>query len=313
MGIIKLSAIERRRVSVFFTCLVLSAVAWLFTNLSNPYSFTVQRILNYKNIPAKKAFHSRQSDTVEVTVSGTGWQMMFSKMNDENRVINVDLSSLSRGSTVSLSSQITQIAVNNVNHPVISFNPDTLYFNFLSRSVRRVPIKLQAGIKYQPQFSQSNTARLSPAYVTLEGPSSRIDTIKQWLTDSLKANNVNETIRAKVNLLHRESNISIYPRSVDVVLPVDEFTEKTLEIPVALVNNKDYDNVKIFPQKVKVTFVTSLKRYAETNEDFFEAQSDLSLWKDHGYTMLPVKLTTVPPFCRVISIEPSTVDFIVKK
>jgi len=26
-----------------------------------------------------------------------------------------------------------------------------------------------------------------------------------------------------------------------------------------------------------------------------------------------VKLTTLPPFCRIISVEPSTIDFIVKK
>jgi YbbR domain-containing protein len=313
MAIIKLSAVERRRLSVFFTCLVLSALAWFFTTLSNPYNYTVKRVLVYKNIPQKRAFHSLQSDTIQVTVSGTGWQMLFSKMNDENRMINVDLEPLSKGNTVMLNSQIAQIPVNNVNHPVIAFSPDTLYFDFLNRSVRRVPIKLQAGIKYQPQFAQSNNVALKPAYVTLEGPSNRIDSIKQWLTDSLIATNVNGTIRATVGLQHGESNISVYPKSVDVVVPVDEFTEKTLEIPVKLVNNNDFYNVTIFPQKVKVTFITSLKRYAETNEDFFEAESDLSLWKDHGYSMLPVKLTTLPPFCRVISVEPSTVDFIVKK
>lgn len=313
MAIIKLSAVERRRLSVFFTCLVLSALAWFFTTLSNPYNYTVKRILTYRNVPQKRAFHSLQSDTVEVTVSGTGWQMLFSKMNDENRAINVDLQPLSKGNTVALNAQILQIPVNNVSHPVIAFSPDTLYFDFLNRSIRRVPIKLQAGIKYQPQFAQSNNVALKPAYVTLEGPSNRIDSIKQWLTDSLIATNVNETIRTNVSLQHGESNITIYPKSVDVVLPVDEFTEKTLEIPVKLVNNKDYYNVTIFPQKVKVTFVTSLKRYAETDEDFFEAESDLSLWKDHGYSMLPVKLTTLPPFCRIISVEPSTIDFIVKK
>ena len=58
-------------------------------------------------------------------------------------------------------------------------------------------------------------------------------------------------------------------------MPVDEFTEKDLEIPVKLINNRNYENVKIFPQKVKVTFTTSLSRYAEIDEDFFEATADL--------------------------------------
>jgi len=313
MAIVKLSAVERRRLSVFFTCLVLSALAWFFTALSNPYNYTVKRVLTYKNVPQKRAFHSLQSDTVDVTISGSGWQMLFSKMNDNNSPLMIDLQSLNKGNTVALSSQISQISVNNIVHPVISFNPETLYFDFLNRSVKRVPIKLLAGIKYQAQFAQSNNAVIKPAYVTLVGPSSRIDNIKEWPTDSLLANNVNETIRGKINLQRGESNVTIYPKSVDIILPVDEFTEKTLDIPVRLMNNNDYYSVKIFPQKVRVTFVTSLKRYAETDEDFFEAQADLNLWKNQGYSTLPVKLTTLPPFCRVISVDPPNVDFIVKK
>jgi len=59
--------------------------------------------------------------------------------------------------------------------------------------------------------------------------------------------------------------------------------------------------------------MTSLLRYAETDEDFFEAEADLSLWKSQGYSTLPVKLTRIPPFCKVINVEPQNIDFIVKK
>jgi len=100
---------------------------------------------------------------------------------------------------------------------------------------------------------------------------------------------------------------------VDVVIPVDEFTEKMLQIPVKLTNNAEFYNVKIFPQKVTVTFITSLKRYAETDENFFEAESDLNLWKLKDYSTLPVVLTRIPPFCRIISVDPPNIDFIIHK
>lgn len=314
MAIVKLSASERRRLSAFFTCLVLAALAWLFTNLSNPYTFTVKRVISYKNIPQKRAFHSLQSDTVAVTVNGTGWQMLFSKMNDDNRALNVDLHSLETNNYVSLNSQIRQVSINGEVHDVVSFNPDTLYFDFLNRSVKRVPIKLVSDIKYQKQFAQSNNSVIKPAYVTLDGPSNRIDKITEWQTDSLSADKVNETIRTKIGLQPpNEGNITVYPKAVDVIVPVDEYTEKTLLIPVKLLNNTDYYNVKIFPQKVKVTFLTSLKRYTEIDENFFEADADLDLWKNHGYSTLPVKLTRMPSFCRIISVNPPNIDFIVKK
>jgi YbbR domain-containing protein len=314
MAIVKLSAGERRRLSAFFTCLVLAALAWLITTLSNPYNYIIKRVLTYKNAPQKRAFHSLQSDTVELTIQGNGWQMLFSKMNDDNTPLVTDLHTLENGNFVVLSSQLRQISDKDVNHEIIAINPDTLYFDFSYRMVKRVPVHLVASLKYQQQFAQSNNAIVKPAYVVLTGPVNRISKITQWDTDSLIADNVNETIRTKLDMQAvGEGNMSMYPKSVDVVLPVDEFTEKTLQIPVKLINNHDYYNVKIFPQKVKITFITSLKKYAETDENFFEAEADLDLWKLQGYNTLPVKLIRYPPFCKIVSIDPPNIDFIIKK
>ena len=107
--------------------------------------------------------------------------------------------------------------------------------------------------------------------------------------------------------------MSIYPKSVQVVVPVDEYTEKEISIPVKLVNNHDYYKVKIFPLKVTITFTTSLNRYAQMDEDLFEATADLNLWKEHGYTSLPVKLSRRPAYCKIVKIEPQNIDFIVRK
>jgi hypothetical protein len=315
MAFVKLSASERRRVSAFFTCLLLAAVAWVFTTLSNTYNFTVQEVLSYRNTPQKRAFHSLQSDTINATMQGTGWQMLFSKMNYENKNISVDLHTLENKDYVVLSSQLKQINDRkDFDNQIISFSPDTLYFDFSNRSVRRVPIKLLSDVNYQHQFAQSNDAVIKPSYVTLSGPGNVIDKIKSWQTDTLTADSVDETVRTNLNLKSPdEGNVSIYPKSVKVVLPVDEFTEKVISIPVKLINNRDYYRVKIFPQKVKVTFATSLSRYAEMDEDFFEASADLSLWQDRGYTSLPVKLTRVPAYCKIVKIEPRNIDFIVRK
>ncbi len=314
MAIIKLSATEQRRLSAFFTCLVLAALAWLCITLSNPYNYTVKRVLSYKNTPQKRAFHSLQSDTVDITIKGTGWQMLYAMMHYSSNSLVVDLRPLNTGNYVVLSSQAMQIADGEVNHDVVSFNPDTLYFDFLNRMVKRVPVKLLSNVSYQQQFSQANNPIVRPSYITIVGPTDRLNSITEWNTDSLIVKKVNETIRARLNLQPvNEGNITIYPKAVDVVFPVDEFTEKTLEIPVKLINNSDFYNVKVFPEKVTVTFMTSLRRYTETDEDFFEAEADLNLWKNQGYSTLPVKLTRIPPFCKVISVEPQNIDFIVKK
>jgi len=315
MAIIKLSVTERRRVSAFFTCIVLAAFAWIIVTLSNTYNYTVRQVLNFKNVPQKRAFHSLQPDTVNTTVKGTGWQMLFSKMKSENKVVKVDLSTLERENYVVLSSQLPEINdTRDANSKITSFTPDTLYFDFSNRSIKRVPVQLLMSVKYQRQYAQSDNVTLKPAYVTLSGPSAVIDKISAWKTDSLTLKDVDETISSHLNLEQpKEGNISIYPKNVEVTVPVNEFTEKTIEVPVKLVNNYNYFNVKVFPQKVKVTFTTSLNKYADIDEDLFEAEADLDMWKKHSYTVLPVMLTKLPEFCKVVKIEPKNIDFIIKK
>lgn len=315
MAFVKLSASERRRASAFFTCLLLAALAWVFTTLSNSYNFTVKQVLTYKNTPQKRAFHSLQPDTINVTLQGTGWQMLFSKMNNADKPLNIDLHTLENKDYVVLSSQLKQINDSKeFDNQIVAFSPDTLYFDFSNRAVKRVPVRLLADINYQRQFAQSNNVVIRPSYVTLSGPGNVIDKITSWDTDSLTADSVNETIRTSVNLLpSREGNVNVFPKSVQVVMPVDEFTEKEISIPVKLVNNRDYYKVKVFPQKVKVTFTTSLSHFAEMDEDFFEASADLSLWKNNGYTTLPVKLVRIPAYCKIVKIEPQNIDFIVHK
>jgi len=62
-----------------------------------------------------------------------------------------------------------------------------------------------------------------------------------------------------------------------------------------------------------VTFTTALSRYPEMTEDLFEATADLNLWREHDYSTLPVRLIRFPPFCKIVKISPSNIDFIIKK
>jgi YbbR domain-containing protein len=314
MAIIKLSATERRRVSAFFTCLMLAILAWVFSVLSNPYKYRVKAALVFKNAPQKRAFHSLQPDTIDITLAGSGWEMLFSKMNYKNKVIAVDLSPLKTKNFVVLSSQLTQI--NNkkeISQQIADFSPDTLYFDFTNRQVKRVPVNLVTAIRYQHQFSQSGNAHIQPEYVTVSGPENMVDKISAWNSDTLNLDSINETVNTGLNLRPvSEGGMSVYPKTVRVTIPVDEFTEKTLLVPVNLINNKN-ETVKIFPQKVKITFTIPLGKYAETDEDSFVASANFDLWRLRNYKVLPVMLSKIPSYCKIVKIEPRDIDFIIMK
>jgi len=314
MAIIKLSVSERRRVSVFITCLLLAMAAWVLTTLSGSYNFTVKQAINFRNTPQRRAFKALQPDTVEATMQGTGWQMLFSKVNAFDHPITIDLHTLEHSNFIALNTQLPQInKAIDVKHKIIAFSPDTLYFDFTNRVIKKIMVEPVLNIKYQQQYQESGKIQVKPAYVTINGPGNVINGIKTWKTDTLTLNNVNNTVSTSLALQPvKEGNISVYPKTVQLRVPVEEFTEKTLSIPVKLINNPHYYNVKVIPQHIKLTFTVPLSRYMELDEAFFEATADFSLW-EQGYTVLPVNITRLPAYCRVVKIEPRNVDFLVKK
>jgi YbbR domain-containing protein len=315
MAIIKLSKNEQRRLSVFFTCLIVAFVAWILTVLSNPALYKVKVALNYVGIPSRRAFRSLQPDTIEATVQGTGWNLLFYKMNMQDNKADISLKALDSRDFILLSNQIKIINQNRLpDQQILSFTPDTLYFDFSSRVVKRVPIKLLYNIICKRQFIISGDIVLRPTYVTVTGPAETIANIKFWKTYSLSLTDIENPVDKVVHLQAAlESNMTIAPKNVSVHVPVNEFTEKTIDVPVKLVNNKNYYNVKIFPQKVKIAFTVALNKYAEIDEHSFEAVADLSAWQVNGAKQLPVKVTVFPPYCKLVGVTPQNVDFFVKE
>ena len=315
MALIKLSLGERKRISMFFTCVILAFAAWLIYSLSMSYDYNVKAIASFKSLPQNKAFYPLQSDTVVLVVRGTGWQLLFNKLSKSVSDIKVDLSSLERRNFVSMREQMADI--NNQffsNQTIIKVLPDTLFFDFTTRKVKRVPVKFNADLDYKKQFGQSKEITLKPSHVTITGPSDVIKNINHWDTDTFRMKGIGGNISSNISLKKsKEANISIFPNRVEFKLDVEEFTEKEFDIPIKVVNNPDYYRVKLVPSSVKVYAWTSLSDYASVDENHVSATVDLSLWRDKKATRLPVIIVNNNPFVQINRLNPQQVDFMVSK
>lgn len=315
MPVIRLNKAERRRLTVFFSCLGVAVLGWLFFALSNLYVYEVNSVLNYRNAPINKAFHPLQGDTVTMKVEGTGWDLLFSKLRVLPSSVDVDVSELNTRNYVIIEKQLRQVNRQfQSNQQIVSIEPDTLYFDFSSRINKKIPVNLLYKIGFAPQHKISGAIQISPAFVTVSGPAEELEGITKWDTDSLKARDVVSDLTARVQLQpNRKNNIVIYPRVVDVRIPVSEFTEKTVEVPLHPVNRQGLRDVRLYPEKVRITLHTALSDYPRITEASFQATVDLADWKKKGFSQLPVAIRTRPTYVDIIRVEPAMVDFIVRK
>lgn len=315
MPVIKLTKIERKRFVVLVVCLCCAIGAWLFMSLNNTYVYTSETVLIYKDFPQKKAFKALQTDTVDLQIEGTGWQLLFARLRVNPPSITVSLEKLNQRNFVAFSEQLSQINKQlETTQKVISVKPDTLYFDFSKRTNKRVPVKLRHELSFLKQYGIASPIVLKPAYVNISGPQEELVKINEWYTDTLRLKELQQSVNIRVPVkTNNQVNVSIYPANIGVKIPVDEFTEKTIEVPLQIFNNRDFYDVRLYPKKVKVTFKVALSRYEEITEDFVEAYIDINEWKRWGHEQFNVNISRFPEFCKLVNIAPRKINFIIEK
>lgn len=315
MALFNLSQLKRKRIVVIFTCLVIAVLGWLVLALNGKYVYTAKTIMLYKNFPQNRAFHPLQSDTIDLQVEGTGWELIFERLRIKPTKVDVDLSKLSNSDYIVFSNQLATVNGQlNSTQKIVGAIPDTLYFNFTRSFQRKVRIRLNTDLKFESQFDQSGEIQLKPAFVNIRGPLELIDTLKYWDTDTLKLEGLNSETLVNVKLKKNAvKNVMVFPNSTQVKIPVEEFTEKVVEIPIKITNNNAFQDVSIYPKKVKLSFLVSLSKYKEVTADMFEAVVDLNDWKQKGVSQLRVKIRKSPKFTKLVNLLPNKVDFIIEK
>ncbi len=311
----RISKVQRRKLSIFLRCVLISFLAWTLFAISSDYTFSKKASMSYVNLPESKAFHPLQSDTVTVKLKMSGWKVLMERIRPDTAKIQVDLSGLKTRNFIVFGSQIGFINRQfRQEEQVVAVSPDTLYFDFSKQTQRKVPVKAVHNLTFQKQYGIIGATKASPEYVTITGPLEDVASIEYLETDTIKGKDVNTDVRTVAYLNKQQrTNITIYPTFSEIVIPVGEITEKVIELPIKVENGKQYTSVRILPGKVKATILVAVKDYNKWTSRDFEAVVDLEAWKDHNVESLPVILTKVPEFCQVLSIEPQNVDFFVRK
>lgn len=315
MARVQLNKNQRRKLSIFLKCVLFSFFAWILFAVSNTYLYYKPVRLEYINLPDNRAFQSLQSDSAVVSLEATGWQLLFSSLQQEEKAVQVDLSGLQNRAHIIFSNQLGFINRQfPTNHRVVSVQPDTLFFDFSAQTEKRVPVELVAALNYGRQFGNVGPVEITPEYVMVRGPAEDIRQIESFPTDTLQASGVSTTLQRELSLQVRSyPNLKVYPEVVTVQVPVGEMTEKVVDVPIEIVNDGAYRSVKLLPGKVQVTMMVSLEDYAQIGPESFRMIVDMQDWELNGSATLAVKPRRVPEFVRLIRMEPQNVDFYVNK
>lgn len=312
---------DRRKLSVFVICVVLSAIMWLLISLGKTYNNTVIIPVRYSNLPENKTLINEVPTYLVVNVSGTGYSLLrYDKKFEDTLEINLaylridnagrfqkgylDFSRLSRQLQQRLQSSLT---VNRV-------LTDTIVFVFDQEISRHVKVRPNIEFSIEDGYVLLDSISVSPSEVMVTGPESVLDTLQYIPTGLVRATAVNKTTYFKASLAPDEIGKNAFSEtdSVTIVLEVDQLTEKQFMIFPVHQNVPDSLTMLTFPNGVELTAQVPMSRFDQVSEKDFTVILDYNDM-EKGYPVLPAKLDRWPAMVKRVSVKPQQVEIVLSR
>jgi hypothetical protein len=301
---------------IFSWCILLAAILWLLTGLSENYVRIINVRTSYSNIPKDKVYVRPLPDDLKVQVNASGWDLFNIWLRGNAEEVSIDMAQYNKKQYILTNSRLKEEIRSQFAHKMIINNiePDTIYLAKEPKLSRRVPIALKLKVNCEKEYAIGERIKLSQEYVTVSGPQTLIKQIEYAETRDTIINDINKTSSFLVRLKQPPfANLSYDIQKVKVTVPVFELTEAKYTVPVDIINKRSKYSIQLIPKNVTVIYQTTINKYKHINTSLFEAVVDGSQLDTSGKKLLRVQLVNHPEFTYNFRLKPENVNFIIKK
>jgi hypothetical protein len=299
--------------TILAICLATSFVFWLLVKFSKDYSIVQEVNLTYQ-LPEGKAFAGTPPAKAYANIKSQGWYFLVTGMVGKEyqlvyQVPDRDVFGLNPATVRSdLKTLLNDEEVDIVN---LLFDGFTIVLE--ERLDKQVKLSIPYTFTMQEEYHLADSVRLEPDSVWISGPKSAVSLIQAWPTDSLKLNDLSKTYEGMIPVRTMEEGLSISPQSVKVIVPIERFTERSIFVPVEVVNPIE-DSIRLFPDKALVKCVIGLGHYDSLRMEDFRLVADLSKGRLRaGKNSVPLELVEKPDFIYSVLVSPRSTEFFVIK
>ena len=307
-----------RRVFVFSVCLFIATSLWFLDALSKDYTTTLSYNVKYVNPPRNLFLSNTPPERIDLRVHAHGFTLLRHKLAFSFSPLLLDLTSLSQN--MDTTQNMVQVTGENLIRrignqvskeiSIAEVAPRNIMLQFDTLHSRIVPVEPIYSLNFKPQFNLSGTVQLEPDSVEIAGPAGLIDTITVLQTVPINFNELETSIKQSLRIIH-PARTTIYPERVVLQVPVENFTEKKVTLPVQVINVPENAQVKIFPAQVNVAFMIGLSSYESVSSADFTATVDFDQVSVQRET-LEVQVESKPQFIQLLKVSPASVEYLIE-
>lgn len=304
----------------FFIFIAISLGFWLLTTLSKTYSTTIAFPIVYQKISQNTLLKEAPLKTLNIFVEATGFKIFSYKLL--NKPIHLQTNSLQKKSKdlyyflpKKQKKNITEQLTSKLK--IIEIIEDTIFLKINTLETKKIPVQPNLKINYKVGYQLLGDVNLLPDSILVSGPESKLVAIDKIQLNELMLTNVfedfNQSVLVKTDPSYKD--LKFYTKQVKISGKVEQFTERSLEVPFEIINvalsNKD--DLTTLTKKVRLTFTVGLTDFENITKEDFLIVCDYRLAKENNLNFLIPKLTKKPNQINNYTITPNKIDFLIKK
>jgi hypothetical protein len=301
---------------VFLLFLLLSFVFWMMQSMQEEYEIQIGIPVIYKDIPPDMAFVQSPPSEITVRIRDKGSALLNYTLGHKKALIAVDVRETSAAAgIIHLSPKDIEAILMKQFIPttsLLSFDPQQIEISYSKLVKKELPVYFDGDIRTEPGFLVSGKIVVTPPGVEVFASDVVLDTLTALRTVYTVIENADETITRKLKLQGIEG-VTLASDAVSVMIPVEEYTEKTFEIPVICKHVPEGYAIRMFPSTVKVTCNVPLSLFKELSDTAFSVETSVADFDQNVSGMLPLQLTRKPDWVDRVSLSPLSIEFILEQ
>jgi len=304
----------------YLVCVIIATVLWSLNALNKEYDTSIMYPIKYINYPIGRFPNSQLPKEFLLNVHASGFSILSQNINSRMSPMVLDLNKYanSKNNTSNKEIVICEISTSSIReklgHLLSSdiklqeIYPAFLNINFIKAANKKVAIKSMVNYTLKRQFTLKNEIYTTPDSILISAPISIIDDIENIKTKEVILKDIDKNTVIKTELLIPKD---VYVNNDDVTLHLDveQYTEAKRIFPINVINIPKDKILKLFPNKVEISYKVGLSHYKTANNDNFSFIVDYKQTSNSSY--LTIKCIDKPNYISDMTISPKKVEYII--
>ncbi len=309
---------QNPRIKMFLVFVLLSFIYWFFSALSEPYFYDTSYKLTFKDLPDSLFFQKEPPREIKVQVNASGFEILWHKFFPKNVTFSVsDFHKQGKYRYYIVTDKLlNKIDAQDRSVRMMRFQKDSLLLYLGNLIRKKIPVKPELQLQFTPGYKLTEALAVEPDSVLVKCPEIFIDTILQISTIHKSITGIQKDFSVKIPLQISHNNkykIQYLPEEVRIHGSVSKFTQATKEVPIVYPDIGKSLKLELFPKKALITYEVAFEHFKQIDAGSFVLTCQNPMEKKDSSDVLDLYLLKKPDFIKRYSINPTSVNFLIKK